>query len=63
MKAGIGMSGGYCNRNLSSSPVFGGALVLFTEGVGGSGEGGAGKEEGIDECVRETKIFLPTPNF
>lgn len=36
---------------------------MCVEGVGGSGEGGAGKGEGIDECVRETKIASPPPIF
>lgn len=39
------------------------SLLMCPEGVGGSGEGGAGKEEGIDECVRETKISSPPPTF
>lgn len=34
---------------------------MCAEGVEGSGEGGAGKGEGIDECVRETQISSPPP--
>ena len=36
---------------------------MCAEGVEGSGEGGAWKGEGIDECVRETKISSPPPTF
>lgn len=42
MRAGIAMSGGYCNMNLSSPCVFGGIAALCAEGAGGSGDGGAG---------------------